>query len=215
MKRVLTIGLLTCFLSSCASADLILNLTGSAGSTAVSWSATGSITTTRGIPTRSTTVGAAPSTGGALGEWSTGFDNNMGNLISGSSNDSVALNVGPDTGISYRINGIEFLTFTEIDFGASPTAGGDDVQLDFGGTVAYPELFVGDVLSWTGSGTFSLAANFDDYLVPGSYSSAIDGGSYTVNVITAVPELSSLALAMIGGAGIVATYRRRKPTSAK
>ncbi|MCH1503395.1 MAG: hypothetical protein L7V86_07430 [Verrucomicrobiales bacterium] len=188
--------------------DLILSFTGTAGSSTVSWEASGSVTVSSAVPADSSTVGAAP----ISGAWNTGFDNNLGTVFLSSSYSN--LNVGLDGGgIDYTVNSDpSFLNISTIDL-TGGTSGGDDFQPDPLGTANYPALSDGDVVSWSGSGSLDLGNNFDTVfnVAPGTTTtlmSAIDGGSYVVNV-TAVPEPSSF---LFGGglAMLLICHRRRR-----
>lgn len=200
------------FFTANAHADLILNISGVSGSNKVLYEATGSITITSSHNSSNSGLGLAPA--GATA-WASGFDNNLGDILSDtmdiSFNDDLVLTNG---GVSYRKNGVEFGVLDTLDLDGSPSAGGDDIELDTSVTIAYPSLVATDVVSWTGKGFFFLedGETFDTLFVGlGSFSNPIDGGNYVVNIaqVSAVPEPGSLALCCSGVAGYV-VYRRRK-----
>ncbi len=187
-------------------ADIILNISGASGSSIVNWEATGNgIVVSNAYGSDTSTVGAAP----VSGAWDTGFNDNLGDLIINGQTDQLNL-VLSGGGISYRRNGVEFNNIITIDLNATATPGGDDIQPDPTGTASYPVLAVGDRVSWSGSGTFTLGggATFDSYFIQGvTGTSAIDGGSYVVN-ISAVPEPTSVGILSVGVC--LCILRRRK-----
>lgn len=84
--------------------------------------------------------------------WNSGFDNNLGDIFNptfGTTFGNLSLSNG---GISYQVNGTEFLVFDQLDLNGTTAPGGDDVQLDFSGTETYPSLGIGALVSWSGSG---------------------------------------------------------------
>ena len=212
-KKPLCFVALFVLLSSNAHSDLILNLTGSVGSNVVNYNATGSVVVTANTPGFAITFAHAP-IGGA---WAPGFDNDLGNFLRDGMNTSLNDNLALSNPISYRNNGVEFVTFDGIDFDGEVGGGGDDVELDIlGANQNLANLTIGDTLSWTGSGTLTLEDGetwntlFNTSTgVQQSFSRAIDGGFYTVTIQTvAVPEPSSMVL-LFGLTG-VALCRRRK-----
>ncbi|MEM9478473.1 MAG: right-handed parallel beta-helix repeat-containing protein, partial [Verrucomicrobiota bacterium] len=175
-------------------ADLILNLTGSVGSNVINYEASGSVTVTRAVTSTISGLGLAPlaPSAGTTAAWISTFDNDLGDILNDamntSLNDDLALSNG---GVSYRRNGVQFGILDLIDFDGSATLGGDDVELDTLGSVNYPALVAGDIVSWTGSGTFTLEDGetwetlFNTATTSvQSFSNPIDGGNYTVNIQT-------------------------------
>ncbi|MEM0896446.1 MAG: choice-of-anchor Q domain-containing protein, partial [Verrucomicrobiota bacterium] len=175
-------------------ADLILNLTGSVGSNVINYEASGSVTVTRAVTSTISGLGLAPlaPSAGTTAAWISTFDNDLGDILNDamntSLNDDLALSNG---GVSYRRNGVQFGILDLIDFDGSATLGGDDVELDTFGSVNYPALVAGDIVSWTGSGTFTLEDGetwetlFNTATTSvQSFSNPIDGGNYTVNIQT-------------------------------
>jgi hypothetical protein len=190
-------------LSSQAKAALIIEISGIAGSNVINYTASGSITITSLTSTTSNAIGRAP----RAGVWESGFDNNLGDFIL--TGNTSALNLALTNAISYQLNSIEFGKIEAFDIGATETAGGDDFEIDMLGTISYPALIIGDVISWSGSGTFSLSGlnTFDTYFEPGTYSSTLDGGDFDL-IISPIPEPSSTAL--LGLAGLACILRRRR-----
>ena len=208
MQLCALIGLIsTC---STANADLILRLAGKNGSNVMEYEASGSITVGQNYGSVNSGLGLAPSSG----NWTSSFDNNLGDFLrdgmNGSFNDDLALSNG---GVSYRRNGTQFGVLDTLDLDGANGGGGDDVELDPTSSISYTSLVNGDTVSWTGSGTFILedGETFNTLFTQlGSFSNAIDGGNYTVIVeFAAVPEPSSIFLLSSGLAGYV-FYRRRK-----
>ncbi len=191
-----TIAILT--LPTASRGDLVINITGTTGSNVITFEALGSVTVTSVITGESSSSGRAPGTGGT---WDSTYDNNIGDPIIAASSQT---NVNLSSVVTYFANGTSFGTFDQIDFGATATPGGDDIGLDPAGTLAYPTLAIGDVVSWSGTGTFSLGSGetFDTFFQTGSFSNPIDGGSYIVNITEAsagVPEpASGVLMAFVG-----------------
>lgn len=204
--KIATLAICFCCLTSVSNADLIINLSGTVGSNVVNYVASGSVTVGSATAATSSSVGRAPEGG----SWDSGFDNNLGDLIQ--TGNASSLNSALSSFISYRRNGVEFGEIEAFDIGATDTAGGDDFQIDMNGTVSYPELVNGDIISWVGSGTFTLASgNYDNYFETGgvSGSSVIDGGNFVVNIAaaTAIPEPGALGVLALGG---ICLLRRRR-----
>ncbi len=196
--------------ASRAHADLILALQGTVGSNVVQYTASDSVTI--GIATiadDNSGVSRAP----VAGIWNDDFDENLGNFLRNgmdtSMNDDLALTGG---GISYRRNGVEFAVLNTIDLDGSNSSGGDDVELDPTASVDYPALTIGDVLSWEGSGTFTLedGETFDTLFVQtGTFTESIDGGNFVLQIsLAAIPEPSS-ALLLASVVSMLGFYRRR------
>ncbi len=189
-------------------ADLVLSLSGVPESPIVSYSASGSIII--GIATGSNNndgLGRAP----VGGTWLAGFDQNIGDFLNDSMddelNDDLVLSNG---GISYRLNGGEFGVFDTLDLDGASSLGGDEVELDPTNSIDYPNLEMGDVVSWTGAGTFTLedGETFGSlFTATGTFQNAIDGGFFRVE-ISSVPEPASYA--MIGGLGLAAMVGLRR-----
>lgn len=201
-------------------ADLILALTGSDGNKTVNYSASGGVTTTQGNGafSLSTSLGLAPRAGS--GNWSASYDVNMGEFLNDymntSSNDELVLS---DGGVSYRRNGVEFGVLELIALNGKRGAGHDAVELDTTGVVNYPALFAGDILSWVGSGTFTLEGGetwgtlFNKATTaPQTFSNPIAGGLYSVVIQTQavhIPEPNSFFL-LIAAAVAITGFRRRR-----
>jgi hypothetical protein len=206
MLLFIAIVALSVSIPSQAKADLVIDLSGDVGSSVVSWVASGSITigdATPGLASNST--GRAPEGG----TWDSLFDNNIGTIIAGGQ--SSDLNRALSSNISYRRNGGEFGEIEAFDIGADDDPGDDDFQIDMFGSVDYPVLSFGDIVSWVGSGTFTLSSStYDSYFIGGSQGvSSLDGGNYVVNVAVAtIPEPSSSGLACLGMCGWIARRRR-------
>ena len=222
MSRALVALVIAMAIPGFANAELILELSGITGSNIITYEASGSVTVTRAISGSTSGLGLAPrhpTLGSAA--WTASFDNNMGDVYKsgGAFNENLALSGG---GVTYAKNGSDFGTLELIDLDASDTLGADHVELDSAGDISYEALISGDVISWSGSGTFSLIGGdtFDSFFNTGTYSNLIDGGNYTVIVSEgtppppAVPEPSSLAL-LSGGALAYGFYRRRKNRKSK
>lgn len=198
--------------SSTANADLILKLIGTNGSAAMNYEASGSVTITTAITSVNSSLGLAPL---STGNYTSSFDNNLGDFLkdsmNGTFNDDLVLSNG---GVSYRRNGTEFGVLDTLDLDGAVGGGNDDVELDPTASINYPSLLVGDILSWTGSGTFTLedGETFDTlFTTTGKFSNSIDGGQYSVIIQnSAVPEPSSLILMASGLAGYVVVRRRKK-----
>ena len=197
--------------------DLVLNLSGTAGSNSINWEATGAgVTVTQSAATVGGFFGRAPTI--AFGGWASGFDNNLGDILSNFTdtlNDDLTLGSG---GVSYRRNGSQFAVLDKIDFDPDAASGGDDIELESSTTLTYPALTAGNTLTWTGSGTLTLeSGTFDSIFTNGTYSSVIDGGNYVVNVgSTAIPEPSSFlffGLISIGLTGAWSWRRWRRSTA--
>ena len=185
--------------------DLVLNISGIAGSSLINWEATGSVTVTGTIPGVSSANGRAPV--GSI--WSSSFADNLGDLIiNGVADDS---NIALTGSISYRLNNAEFGVIDMIDLEATSTSGGDEILLHPSSSIDYPSLVSNNEVSWIGSGTFNLSVEtFDTFFIPGSYSNSINGGNYVVNIIT-VPEPSSFFLVAVPAfAGVFLRKRRRQ-----
>ena len=193
-----------------AEADLVLSLSGINGSNVVNYEASGSVTVASSYGDVTSTLALGPGDGlTGNGVWSNMFRRNTGEFISnGVVNDAPYLDlVLSNGGVSYRVNGAEFGVLDTIDFFGATSFGDDYLALDPTSTTHYPTLAVGDVVSWSGSGTFSLEQRSFGLFFDAPYSSsvAIDGGSYVLN-ISAVPEPSSFILLAIG----VCPYFRRQ-----
>ena len=201
--------------SQSANASLILELSGTTGSNVMTYKASGSVTVSNATSGLSSSIALAP----VGGSWSGSFDNNLGNFLrnsmDGTFNDNLALSNG---GVSYRKNGTEFGVLDLLDLDGSSTSGGDDVELDFSGNIDYPDLNDGDVVSWTGSGTFLLedGETFDSlFTSTGTFSNNIDGGTYDVVISGSstgpVPEPGSLLIfAGLASSCFFARQRRNK-----
>ena len=190
-------------------AGLIIVISGQTGSNEISYTASGSVTVTQTHSAILSGSGLGPITAGS---WNANFDNNLGDMLRDGMvtdlNDDLALSNG---GVSYRRNGVEFGVLDTLDLDGINGGGGDDVELDPTSNIIYPSLTAGDVVSWTGSGTFTLEGGetFDSLFTVGSFSNAIDGGDYTVT-ITAVPEPSTYALLTVFALCLFAGFRRRQ-----
>ena len=215
LVSVAVIAIGTVFITMTAQAtSLLLTLSGSNGSNVINYTASGSVTLTRalaeevahpsGLGPRAASEGTAA--------WTSSFDNDLGDFLNDamvtSLNDNLVLS---DGGVSYRRNGVEFGVLDTIDLDGGVGGGLDDIELDPTGNITYPASTSGDVISWTGSGTFTLedGETFDTlFTATGSFSNAIDGGNYTVT-IAAVPEPTTYALLTTLSLGGFALWRRR------
>lgn len=193
-----------------AHAHLVFTLSGLPTSNVIQYEASGSVTVTQNYGSVTSSLGLGP----AGGNWTSGFDNNLGDFLNDSMNtsfnDDLVLSGG---GVSYRRNGVQFGILDTLDLDGAVGGGGDDVELDPTLSISYPSLTAGDVLSWVGSGTFTLedGETFDSlFTSTGMFSNAIDGGSYIVNITTsAVPEPSSAIF--LGFTALVGcAFRRRR-----
>ncbi len=199
--------LLLCLLASKAShADLILNLTGTAGSRTVSFEATGSVTV-QNATAHFSSLTQAPWAAGS--SWVDFFDDEMGDVFDFSGTHFQRLS----STVSYRVNDVEFVQLDHVAFdnlSGIPTHDGVGLmQSDF---VVWPALS-GDDLSWVGSGTFELFQDFDSFFNVGTYTSPIQGGDYVVNVgFAAVPEPSGLGVLLFLCTGLWCARRPRRVT---
>jgi len=201
MKKIIITTLSSIALVLSAQGALTIDISGSSGSSLVNYTASGSITITEAVVLNSSSTGAAP----IGGTWNTGFDNNLGDMFQ--FGNSSQLNLALSTHISFQNNTVEFGKIEAFDLGTTDTAGGDDFQIDMLGSISYPALTIGDVVSWSGSGNFSLTSgSYGTFFESGSYSASLNGGSFDVN-IAPVPEPSSIALLGLGG---LATLLRRR-----
>jgi len=205
MKKTITAFVILLAGSVASQAALILDISGTAGSSVVSYVASGFITVSSATAADdSNSAGKAP----VGGSWNSLFDNNIGDaFLNAASNDN---NLSLTNKISYTLNSTQFAEVEAFDLGTTTTAGGDDFQIDMDGTgaISYPELTDGDVVAWSGSGTFTLTTEtYDTFFIAGSYVDGIDGNTYNVN-IAPVPEPSSAAL--LGLAGLATMLRRRR-----
>lgn len=199
----LCLGLLS---AASASADLIINLSGTSDSAVVNFMATGAVTVT------SVTPGFEPDGFGRApisGSWDSIFDNNIGDIFAAGAPSQ--LNVPFSTSIFYRHDGLQFGEFNTVDMTSTMTPGGDDFEPDPTVSISYPALVSGDVISWSGSGTFTLTggATYDSYFIPGSTGSTeIDGGNFVVNV-AAIPEPSGFLFSSIAACSLIWSRRRK------
>lgn len=202
MKKTILTSALLATLAGSVSAALTIEISGTSGSSTVIYTASGSITITEAVAVNSTSTGAAP----VFDEWATTFDNNLGDMFQ--TDVSTDNNRTLSSAISYQLNTVEFAQIEAFDLTATNTVGGDDFQIDMDGTVSYPVLTIGDVISWSGSGTFTLSAEtYDTFFESGTYTAPLNGGDYVIN-IAPVPEPSSTALLGLGGLALF--LRRRK-----
>ncbi len=182
LKGLLLVGLLA---QPKLQADLVLALSGSAGSATVNYTASGSVTITQAVGALNLEGSARAQGVTTDGSWADGFDDNVGDLFAIS--DQADISLSDD--VSYRKNGVEFGVMDLIILNNSGSAGNDEVELKSSVGVPYPSLVADDIVSWAGSGTFTLQSGTYDtvFTNPGSFSNAIDGGNFTLTV-TAVPE---------------------------
>lgn len=209
MNRHIAVAvILALALSPAALGNLIIDLTGTSGSPVISFVASGSYQVTGTSDTVSSSFFRMPSPAGS-GTW-VFADEDIADFLAASfvSENNLALS----SPISYMVNSVEFRSQIAIDLLEDGVI--DHFQLDAAGAVSYPALAIGDTLSWSGSGTFTLTGGntFDD-LNLGSFSDGTDyqGGEFIVNISAGapVPEPSALALVLLlAGAG--ATRRRRR-----
>lgn len=189
-------------------ADLVLTLSGGSSPTEVNFVASGSVTVGPVAGPVGPIGGAAAPIGGI---WETDFDNNIGDVFQSGFTTGNG-NLSLSSGITYTENSTTITVFDFIALNPGAAALGDNVQLRPDPmSVTYPELTgSSNTLAWSGSGTFNLdTGTYTSIFVPGSYSNAIDGGNYVVNVTAAVPEPSTflfLTLAGLFGGG----YAMRK-----
>ena len=140
-----------------AEAQLTLTLWGKAGSKVVQYEASGSWTLSVAGSSVSDFASRGPLGNAA---WSRLWDDDIGNVLRSDAERDFSSLSSP---VIYRKNGTEFARFTLIDLEPSTTSdpAGDDVELDVVQAIDYPQAVVGDKLSWSGVGTFTLQGNFE------------------------------------------------------
>ena len=192
-------------------AQLILNLTGTAGSNVISYAASGSVTVTQSHTELTSAHAQAPSVGGG---WNRNFDNDLGDFIR---DPALATNIDlvlSNGGVSYRKNGVEFGILDTIDLNGGSGGGLDDIQLDPTASLTYPSLIAGDIISWVGSGTFVLLDNetFDSFFTAtGTFSNSIDGGIYSATIAAAAVPEPAMAATILGVVAVGVIGVRRRP----
>ena len=163
-RRLLPLALALSFaLPGTAKAQLTLNLIGEDGSRVVQFQASGSWTVSESERGAIRTGPQSRATRGPLdGErsWSENWSRHIGNFLRDFDprrNDDLQLS-GP---VVYRKNGTEFARLPRIDLNPFSRSGDDVVILVHSQGTIYPVVSVGDELSWSGSGTFTLDDNFE------------------------------------------------------
>ena len=223
MRKFIFSVLFSLLLANVARADLILDLTGDAGSSIVSFSTSGSATVNgSSIAGTGTEFRLPVALNPSFRFWAGIAD--FDGLFSTSGSDSGAIALSAP--INVAVNGSSVASFVRVDL--RPDF--DLVVFESTSSNSYPAVSPGDVLSWSGSGTFNLnggsnnaLGNFETVFNSGSheYSDAsrpvAADGSVFINVNStssaAVPEPSSMALLSFGAVGVgLCRSRRRKRT---
>ena len=188
-------------------ASFMLDLSVRPDSKIVNYEASGSVTVTSAVASLSSLGGSALPVSGT---WSTAYDDNIGDalgIFSGALNDDLLLTNG---GVTLFNNGFSIALFDTIDLDPSGSTGADDIELDNTTAFTGPSLVAGDILSWSGTGTFTLESkNFGSVFLLGAYSNTIDDGSFVVT-ITSVPEPRHFGLLVGVLVGAVALLIRKR-----
>ena len=202
-------------------AELVLTITGTPGSSTISYEATGTYVLSADIDANpDNTAARLPADNGGGGGliWGGSFDNDLGpgsffdeDAGIAQENFGIDIDVFTDTG-----SGAEFLTtFGEIDTTrASSDDGSDDFRIGLGASpnVDYPALAAGDEVSWSGSGNILLASNFEDLFDgTGTFSrESFSETPFSLVVVSAVPEPSSFAVLGLCTLALLPMRRNRK-----
>ena len=196
-----------------AHASFVLILTGTPGSGVVSYDASGSMTVdVASVDGLNSGTGRLPLVNG--GDWTSGWSRNVGNALSdypADLHDDLGLS---DGGISIAVNASPIGVWDTFDFDPSATSGGDDFRPDPSATISYPTVTAGAVVSWSGSGTFTLDSSdpafdtFEEVFTVGNYGQTINStDDYIINIVS-VPEPSSLPILTIGFLTMLGHRRR-------
>ncbi len=213
MSFLLALAMMAAFCHS-VSADLVFTITGESGSSAMTIAGSGSIVSS-GSPAGGSNSSFLQVPDGTP-SWQ-GARNNIGDFLAGSWTSSASAGAELPLAGNLRLVGTGSstfnFTFDHLRFDDDASVGGDDLDVRFDSSQAYPDYPSGITVSLAGSATFTLGdGNTFDDLIPGTY--GLDGFGDSGNsrvefvIMSAIPEPSSLIL--MGVFAAIGGLRRRR-----